>query len=405
MRRRIVATVVDDAPPDAAAREAHPTDLGSNLFVEAGAGAGKTTALVGRVLGARRRRRADHVDRRDHVHREGRRRAPPPAARRPDRRRGTESPDRHRSTVAPSTTSTTPRSARCTRSPAGCSSSSRSRPGCRPGSRCSTSSRATSPSTSAGRTCSTGCSTTPTRPLGAIDGGASSCSCASSTASGSSAAFGASPRTSRPTGTSSTDRVDLDAAATIRARHRADSALRCRRCSARTPHPTATRRTKRLRELAELSPRARRPSSRSAPASMRSLASHARCRQGRARSGNKTNWKRHGGADALDALRDARTRDARRPATELIRRRRGRTASGSLGAIVGRSCSTAPTPRAADGTLEFHDLLVLARRLLATRPDVRAALHRALPAGAARRVPGHRPDPARDRGAPHGAPR
>ncbi len=31
--------------------------------------------------------------------------------------------------------------------------------------------------------------------------------------------------------------------------------------------------------------------------------------------------------------------------------------------------------RASDGTLEFHDLLVFARRLLATRPDVRALLH------------------------------
>ena len=46
----IVATAVDDPPPDAAARERITTDLESNLFVEAGAGAGKTTQLVGRVL-------------------------------------------------------------------------------------------------------------------------------------------------------------------------------------------------------------------------------------------------------------------------------------------------------------------------------------------------------------------
>ncbi len=46
----IVAPVVDAPPPDAAARERITTDLGANLFVEAGAGAGKTTQLVGRVL-------------------------------------------------------------------------------------------------------------------------------------------------------------------------------------------------------------------------------------------------------------------------------------------------------------------------------------------------------------------
>ncbi len=38
------------APPDLAARERIRTDTASTLFVEAGAGAGKTTALVGRIL-------------------------------------------------------------------------------------------------------------------------------------------------------------------------------------------------------------------------------------------------------------------------------------------------------------------------------------------------------------------
>ncbi len=38
------------APPDQAARDRIATDLGSTLFVEAGAGSGKTTALVGRVV-------------------------------------------------------------------------------------------------------------------------------------------------------------------------------------------------------------------------------------------------------------------------------------------------------------------------------------------------------------------
>jgi ATP-dependent helicase/nuclease subunit A len=41
----------DDRPPDAAARKRIATDLDTNLFVEAGAGAGKTSALVDRVLG------------------------------------------------------------------------------------------------------------------------------------------------------------------------------------------------------------------------------------------------------------------------------------------------------------------------------------------------------------------
>jgi ATP-dependent helicase/nuclease subunit A len=43
------------APPDAAARARIGSDLDATLFVEAGAGAGKTTALVGRVLELLRR--------------------------------------------------------------------------------------------------------------------------------------------------------------------------------------------------------------------------------------------------------------------------------------------------------------------------------------------------------------
>ncbi len=40
----------EPAPPDHLARERIRTDIGTTLFVEAGAGAGKTTALVGRIL-------------------------------------------------------------------------------------------------------------------------------------------------------------------------------------------------------------------------------------------------------------------------------------------------------------------------------------------------------------------
>ncbi|HWH32588.1 MAG TPA: UvrD-helicase domain-containing protein [Egibacteraceae bacterium] len=42
--------MTDVAPPDAASRERVLTELGTTLFVEAGAGTGKTTALVGRIL-------------------------------------------------------------------------------------------------------------------------------------------------------------------------------------------------------------------------------------------------------------------------------------------------------------------------------------------------------------------
>ena len=45
-----MTTITRTPPPDAAARERIATDLGTTLFVEAGAGSGKTTALVGRVV-------------------------------------------------------------------------------------------------------------------------------------------------------------------------------------------------------------------------------------------------------------------------------------------------------------------------------------------------------------------
>ena len=47
---REVMSAVSPAPPDQAARERIATDLDTTLFVEAGAGSGKTTALVGRVV-------------------------------------------------------------------------------------------------------------------------------------------------------------------------------------------------------------------------------------------------------------------------------------------------------------------------------------------------------------------
>jgi len=46
-----VAPATEQVAPDQPARDRIADDLDTTLFVEAGAGAGKTTALVGRILG------------------------------------------------------------------------------------------------------------------------------------------------------------------------------------------------------------------------------------------------------------------------------------------------------------------------------------------------------------------
>ena len=69
-----------------------------------------------------------------------------------------------------------------------------------------------------------------------------------------------------------------------------------------------------------------------------------------------------------------------------------------LGSAMRRHTLEAADARRAAGRLEFHDLLVLARQVLRDPeqgPTVRRQPPRALPAPAARRVPGHRPDPDR----------
>ena len=91
-RRRPTPAPADVPPPDQAGPRPHPHRHGATLFVEAGAGAGKTTALVGRILTLVDEGVPIDDDRRHHVHREGGRRAAPPpprAARRvAGRRRG-----------------------------------------------------------------------------------------------------------------------------------------------------------------------------------------------------------------------------------------------------------------------------------------------------------------------------
>ena len=80
---------------------------------------------------------------------------------------------------------------------------------------------------------------------------------------------------------------------------------------------------------------------------------------------------------------------------------RRRAASNPRSSSRRRTAEHAADRRRA-GELEFHDLLVLCRSLLRDPErgaQVRRQLRRPLPAPAHRRVPGHRSDPGRDRGA------
>ncbi len=94
--------------------------------------------------------------------------------------------------------------------------------------------------------------------------------------------------------------------------------------------------------------------------------------------GNKTNWKKHpGGIAALDALRSLEfdLGDELQRLLDEVRHQRRLL----LGAIVGRFVLDAARERAHSGRLEFHDLLVLARRLVAHRRDIRQLLHARYP--------------------------
>ena len=92
------------------------------------------------------------------------------------------------------------------------------------------------------------------------------------------------------------------------------------------------------------------------------------------RTGNKANWRSYGGDAALDELRDRELEIHAAAECQLEAARNYRTRL--VGAILGRWVLGSAQARAADGTVEFHDLLVLARRLVSTQPEIRAALHR-----------------------------
>ena len=90
--------------------------------------------------------------------------------------------------------------------------------------------------------------------------------------------------------------------------------------------------------------------------------------------GNKSEWKHYGGDDALDAQR-ARAIDVV-DAIEAIHNQVRAHRKLVLGVILRAFVLDGAADRRRAGRLQFHDLLVLARRLLAERPDIRALLHR-----------------------------
>jgi ATP-dependent helicase/nuclease subunit A len=96
--------------------------------------------------------------------------------------------------------------------------------------------------------------------------------------------------------------------------------------------------------------------------------------------GNKATWKTTfgpTGEDALTELREAETEFGSHAKDILDKVKHHRRLL--LGAVAGRFVLEGALKRAEAGNLEFHDLLVLARRLVATRSDIRAVLHAQYP--------------------------
>ncbi len=91
------------------------------------------------------------------------------------------------------------------------------------------------------------------------------------------------------------------------------------------------------------------------------------------RTGNKTNWKQHGGPTALDELRVAHAELSEHAA--LLVKQATNYRKHLVGATLSRWVLESAVTRAHEGALEFHDLLVLARRLLRTSESARRSLH------------------------------
>ncbi|WP_420450522.1 UvrD-helicase domain-containing protein [Ilumatobacter sp.] len=93
--------------------------------------------------------------------------------------------------------------------------------------------------------------------------------------------------------------------------------------------------------------------------------------------GAKAKWKRDAGIDALESLRaaEADLADRCEALLEVVRAHRKRV----VGAICGRLVLDGVRGRIRAGLLDFHDLLVHARHLLATNPGVRRILHERYP--------------------------
>ena len=174
------------------------------------------------------------------------------------------------------------------------------------------------------------------------------------------------------------DRVDLADPGPLRARHRA--AARARRLRS-VPHrfrPT-THRPRSTRDIAALVDDARVGRQRTNPArGDRRTRSPLRAlgrRQALAGSEGQVD-------EGVRGQRRVRSRSAAGPRD---RTRTGRAANSSrpsrhhrrllLGAVIGRFVLDAAARRTEAGLLEFHDLLVLARRLLTDRPHLRRLLH------------------------------
>ncbi len=94
---------------------------------------------------------------------------------------------------------------------------------------------------------------------------------------------------------------------------------------------------------------------------------------GRSLAATRRNWKKFCSEAELEELRDRARQLAERIASITNAAYEYRKAL--VGAILGDWVLKSAVARAADGTVEFHDLLVLARRLLAHNADVRSELH------------------------------